>query len=546
MQFKKQNLSILLAVLLVISFIPVLAVTTIPAQPTNLFASLGLSGTSINLSWTEGSNGGTALIGHYIYRNITNTVFGNFPLLTTHEKSYWKFDGNGTGTNNQTDYGTLGNKLNMTGKYNNDTGVVATAWKYANVATHFTAQHPSNYAMERTDTFSICFAMNRPNTVANEFIIGKNAAGALEAKGVTIWTDGVSLNYDFVNTAGGVNQLRVRDGSNLLNNGVWHFVCMTYNGLSNTNSIKVYYDGVNKTSQLTSISNTLTASIATTNNFAIAAETDNSQPYIGKIDEVRFYDNVLTLAQVQALAAYTLPSVSQPYNDAGLVSGQSYQYKVSSVNSVGESIQSSSVSTIAAAAAPSSITGTNAVIAPITYQRTDPSSTSTLVNVTRPNTYSMTCNLSYEFANINKTYDHIANNSSPQSGYVQTTFTFTNGSKDLVTFLCRDKITGTSAKYELTQTNNNIPLVQQVQNFRAGVYGTQGYVGTLDLVTLIVLIIAMVGLNRVNETVGAIFMVFIIGALAYFQIVSWPVILTASVALVLMITVISTRKLAYS
>ena len=64
----------------------------------------------------------------------------------------------------------------------------------------------------------------------------------------------------------------------------------------------------------------------------------------------------------------------------------------------------------------------------------------------------------------------------------------------------------------------------------------------LDMVTLIVIIVSMIGFNRVNETVGALFNIIFRGALAFFEIIELSTTIFAAIALVLMLVIITTRK----
>ena len=80
-------------------------------------------------------------------------------------------------------------------------------------------------------------------------------------------------------------------------------------------------------------------------------------------------------------------------------------------------------------------------------------------------------------------------------------------------------------------------------NFSSGVYGTQGNLGAVDLVALGSIIIMMVGFNRVNESVGAIFAVIIIGVLTFFEITEWYSFMFGTFAVVIMLTIASTRKM---
>ena len=111
---------------------------------------------------------------------------------------------------------------------------------------------------------------------------------------------------------------------------------------------------------------------------------------------------------------------------------------------------------------------------------------------------------------------------------------------EVVDVFCWDQYTNDSGKFLITQTA--FPLLENIQGFRDGDFGTSGDFGVLDFITMIAIIISMVGLNRVNESVGVVFSILIIGGLAVFGIIEWPTIMTASVVLIAMVIIASTRK----
>lgn len=189
---------------------------------------------------------------------------------------------------------------------------------------------------------------------------------------------------------------------------------------------------------------------------------------------------------------------------------------------------------------------TNSVLEPITFATSTPNSTTTDLMVTYPNTYNMSCNLGYQFAQNNRTYYNLPSTPIIGSNLETSTFTFRNATNDIITATCTDLKSNATNKYVLTQNSTQFPLIQQVDEFRAGVFGTHGNFGAIDFITLLVVIISMIGLNRVNETVGVVFSIAIVGALAYFHIIQFPTIIFAAIAVILVIVVTSTRKLAYS
>lgn len=183
---------------------------------------------------------------------------------------------------------------------------------------------------------------------------------------------------------------------------------------------------------------------------------------------------------------------------------------------------------------------TNPVQVPIWFIRSD-SGSNTRLSVIFPNAANLTCNLAYQTAQTNQTYYNI-----PKVTYDTTqknsSFLFMNSTNDFIKVNCKDlNNLANTGQYVLTITN--FPLVQQIQNFRSGMYGTTGQFGMLDIITLSVVIFSMIGFNRINEAVGAFFSLSIIGVCAYFSIISWPGVVIGAIAVVTVLAVTSVRKI---
>jgi len=182
---------------------------------------------------------------------------------------------------------------------------------------------------------------------------------------------------------------------------------------------------------------------------------------------------------------------------------------------------------------------TNTEVLPITFEEQSINSTSSFLNVTFANTYNLACDFNYRFANINQTYTGLT--SYPVSSTLdETSFQFNDVNNEIIYVNCWDQTTLDDADYIMTVTD--FPLLTQIQDFRAGEFGTEGKFGIIDVVTLFVIIISMIGLNRVNESVGAIFNIMFLGGLAYFEIIELPTIIFGAIAVVLVFVITSTRK----
>lgn len=186
-----------------------------------------------------------------------------------------------------------------------------------------------------------------------------------------------------------------------------------------------------------------------------------------------------------------------------------------------------------------SFNSTNSDVRDIKFERTNINDTMTQLNVTYDNGFTLNCDFDYKFAQSNRTYSNITG-SAINSDEDEASFYFNNSNNDIITAYCYDTITNSSGRYILTQSS--FLLMQQIENFRNGTYGTMGMFGAFDLVTLIGIIIAMIGLNRVNESVGGVFTLIVIGVLTYFEIIEPQTSILASLALIILIIVTTTRK----
>lgn len=184
-------------------------------------------------------------------------------------------------------------------------------------------------------------------------------------------------------------------------------------------------------------------------------------------------------------------------------------------------------------------TATNTDVVQITFEQQAINATDILVNVTYPDTYNMTCNLAFKYAMNDQNYSNI-DYVTLSGNKRESSFALHNFTNEIIYFRCVDENTGDLGKYIVTQSN--FMYLQLVQGFQSGEFGTMGQFGTIDLVTLLVVIAAMVGLNSVNETVAGIFIIAILGALWYFNIISLYTIMMASLTLVILLIITTTKK----
>ncbi len=228
---------------------------------------------------------------------------------------------------------------------------------------------------------------------------------------------------------------------------------------------------------------------------------------------------------------------------SGLSVATQYSFRVSPWTQAGNNASGNiaNTTTLGGAVAFGNVTlnQTNPNTVQMLFERQDINDTHSFVNVTYSNTFDLNCQLSYELALVDKNYtnlDSVALN----TAFNETSFLFVNQTDDIVTIYCWDTITNYDGSYILQWSG--FPLLDQFNAFRDGDYGTDGYIGALDLLTVLIIIGSMIGFNRFNESVGVIVSVAIMGFAAFLQLIEWPTVLTGIIAIIVIVTVTSTRK----
>jgi hypothetical protein len=149
---------------------------------------------------------------------------------------------------------------------------------------------------ERTDSFSVSFWFKTTDT-GWKSLIGKSE-GASNYRGWGVILSGISAgSIRFTLTSiSGSNHLSVRT-TGVYNDGEWHHGLVTYDGSSSASGVTWYIDGGSVA--MTTVDDTLSATIVTTRNLLLAANDDGAiDHYTGSLDEVAVYDVELTSSDV--------------------------------------------------------------------------------------------------------------------------------------------------------------------------------------------------------------------------------------------------------
>jgi len=175
------------------------------------------------------------------------------------------------------------------------------------------------------------------------------------------------------------------------------------------------------------------------------------------------------------------------------------------------------------------------------FVRTDLNSSAYSLSVIYPNTYNATCTFHFKFANVDLNQSNLVT-TIPGAGQLETVFIFNNTASEIIDVLCVNETNPADEPGRFLLTQTNFILLQQFEQFRDGTFGTLGMFGAIDLITLFGIVFATIGFNRINESVGGFFMLVILGVMAFFEIIIWPTALSGAIAVVVMLVVMSTRK----
>ena len=150
----------------------------------------------------------------------------------------------------------------------------------------------NNFDFDGSTAFTFSFWMNLSN-LTDKTIIGKWNSGNF---GYLFFLIGSKLRIALSNNVS-TNILRI-DTVNSLTTGLKHIV-ISYDGSKNVSGLTVKID--NTSQSLTTLNNTLTGSISTTDSFRISPNVVGLNYMVGIIDELAIWNRVLTATEVTEL-----------------------------------------------------------------------------------------------------------------------------------------------------------------------------------------------------------------------------------------------------
>jgi len=247
----------------------------VPADPTEHSFSLDINGLG---GWFSGGVGGDAWDGGDA--QFFGLLNGVWPSL------FQKAAGFGTGLVVSTDY-------DYDSPYRGFLNLLSLVFDGTDDWVDFGDVHD----FERTDPLSVSFWF-KTSTAAIQALVAKGDVLATAGYEVSLDASG-SVHFFATNTAGGTDELNVRTTATGFNDGAWHHCVLTYGGTSTPAGCHIWID--NSDEALTTVSDTLTASILNANPLRFGARSDGADRFTGNMCQVSFYDRVLTSGEVAEL-----------------------------------------------------------------------------------------------------------------------------------------------------------------------------------------------------------------------------------------------------
>ena len=166
-------------------------------------------------------------------------------------------------------------------------------------------------AIPSATELSVSFWGNTNSTSQNQVVFGDNSATPIFS--FEYWGSANRMYFEY-----GSGLYAYLTLTNVVTAGSWHNVVLVYDasGASNTDKIKIYIDGVDKSSLLT-YNGTIPASLnASIGNFWIGNGQNYNSPFNGLIDEVGIWNSALSSAAVTEIYGTGVPNALDSLSNA--------------------------------------------------------------------------------------------------------------------------------------------------------------------------------------------------------------------------------------
>lgn len=156
-----------------------------------------------------------------------------------------------------------------------------------------------------TDSFSISMWLRWTEAHDGHPVVKALDSGTFRGYFVAVQSSGGEITWFLRNTVT-TDQVAVETTAGGFGDGRWHHVVVIYDGSTSASGMHIWVDGVDQ--PLTTLFDTLSATISTTAPFVLGARNGAEFFFNGQIDDVAVYDSELTSAQVLTIFNKGVPS----------------------------------------------------------------------------------------------------------------------------------------------------------------------------------------------------------------------------------------------
>jgi len=279
----------------------------------------------VNFTDPTPANASTITIDSMIV-NVTSTDAQNVSTFIDFDSSlvsWWRMDDvNGSG--DPTDYLGVNNGTAVGDALINSTGKIGDGLHLDGAGDYVGLGDDDSLDFERTDSFSISGWLKTSNTLSSSAIeIMSKQNSSSPNKGWAISQLGVdsanTIRFALVNTGtGGSNALTI-DSNTRIDDNIWHFFSITYDGSSSPSGVKIYLDG--DLDDMSTDADTLSATILNDIPLQISGRNGANRLFTGSIDDVMIFNRSLSAEEIVGLYANS-SSKYVSNNFTGLAEGE--------------------------------------------------------------------------------------------------------------------------------------------------------------------------------------------------------------------------------
>ena len=164
-------------------------------------------------------------------------------------------------------------------------------------------------AIPSANTLSISFWANTNSITQNQVVWGDNSSTPIFS--FEYWGSADRMYFEY-----GTGKYAFLTLTSVVSASNWNHIALVYNGLgsSNTDKIKIYVDGIDKSSIMTYVGTIPSSLSSSIGNFWIGNGQKYNVPFNGNIDEVAIFNSELSASDVTAIYGSGVPTSLSSYS----------------------------------------------------------------------------------------------------------------------------------------------------------------------------------------------------------------------------------------